>query len=143
MSEKVFKGGYSSASSHPIPCFLQNPYGMLSSLVYILTFVLKEISFYINGFFVFRGSFKFKFVKIGPLNFFLQIRVKSSRWRTTLQVKSSSTMPVSFFFSKKQNRAMRNRFSFTLKVKLSLGMETSLFGFFFLFFFTFSFMYIF
>jgi len=37
---------------------------------------------------------------VGLLKFFLQNKVKSSRWRTTLKVKSSSTVPISFFFQK-------------------------------------------
>jgi len=54
-----------------------------------------------GGFFVFWGSFDLKFVKMSPLNiFFLQNRVKSSEWRTTLQVKSSSTLPISLFYFK-------------------------------------------
>jgi len=56
---------------------------------------------YFAGFFVKRGHFDQKFVKKGRLNFFLQNRVKSSWWRTTLKVKSSSTVPVSFLFFQK------------------------------------------
>jgi len=88
----------------------------------------------LDGFFLFRRFFKFKFVKIGPLNCFLQIRVKSLDDITDEVVLHR----VRFFFFQKAKPYSRKPVSFTLKVKSSFDVTTSLFGF-----FMFSFMYIF
>jgi len=61
---------------------------------------LRTVAIFAIGLFCISGSFCSQICKNGSVIFFLQNKVKSSRYKMTLHVKSSCILPVSFFFSK-------------------------------------------
>jgi len=75
----------------------------------------------LSAFFVKRGHFDQEFVKKNRLNFFLQNKVKPSWWRTTLKVKPSSTVPVSFFYFQKAKPCSQKPISIYFKSEVVIG----------------------